>query len=536
MSFLEGKFWVSGLFLFLLLVAGSVFLAARNERAGGRGPSPSDAGSFGQGVVLGANSNAPTPAGAADAVAPVRSKAAQPFKLTLHSVDWPFLSNGEPAEEWAEFHSAEIGDVTGDGRDDLISVGQTEDPTSPWMLYVYPQLPNGTLGYPKRYPLDQNESFIGLSLADMNNDGVEDVVITRSKSIWLGLSGPAGVLSVVPLSSVVADKKEMVVAAVTLDVDRDGNQDVVGHLQAAYADLYDRSVDRRSRFRITYGDGRGGALRTEDFAVYGLLIDAGTWSEAHESELATSLVVNDLNNDGYADLAMASRRSDMVAQQVPPFISIYINDRRGSFRDPQLIPANILSAENVPVLEYLATGDFNGDGREDLVGTSTGNRATIWTFLQTASGGFSTVPSYGKQTLDFAVALDGVDLDTDGRDDVVIGHSVMATVGYHLQKGGVLLGEVTTSLYTIAFADMRPTGVATGDLNSDGCTDVAVAMRFDGLQVLRGSNCGRRVVTGGVLKPRSRRTPLASPARPAAHRSATPIVRDSSSSQAPVMN
>lgn len=542
MRFWGIKLWSGGLLLPLL--AGGVFLILRNERVESRAAYSSEASGSVQTVVVGTDSSAVVRLSEAGAATSGSYETVQPFELTFHSVSWPFLSNGEPTVEGAVpgFESAVIGDVTGDGRDDLISVGLITQELggatpSPYKLYVYSQLPDGTLADPERYPLDPTDTFVGLSLADMNNDGVEDVVITHMQGIWLGLSGPGGALQVVRLSSTVADKKETHVAAVTLDLDGDGNQDVISHLQVAYYDQDDRSVDRRSRFRIIYGDGRGGALRSEDFGVYGLLIDAGTSSEVYEKENATSLVVNDLNNDGYADLAMASRRSDfLITPKTRPFISIYLNDRLGRFRDPQLIPVSHLNDENLPIVDILATGDFNGDGRNDLVGTYGLPQATLWTFLQTASGGFNAFPDYGKLTHHLPGALNGVDLDTDGRDDVVVGHAISLTaghpysltIGHYLQKGGSLLDEVKTGLPIEAYAmgGLNQTGVAAGDLNSDGCTDLAVAGGAHGLMVLHGSNCIRAAVTGGVLKPRSRANPMASPDRPASRPSTRPIVRD----------
>lgn len=541
MRFWGIKLWSGG--LLLLLLAGGVFLILRNERVESRAAYSSEVSGSVQKVVVGADSNAVVRLSKAGAATSGSYEAVQPFELTFHSVSWPFLSNGEPSVEGAlpEFHGAVIGDVTGDGRDDLISVGLIKQelggPTpSPYKLYVYPQLPDGTLADPERYPLDPTDTFVGLFLADMNNDGVEDVVITHMQGIWLGLSGPGEALQVVRLSSTVADKKETHVAAVTLDLDGDGNQDVISRLQVSYYGQDDRSVDRRSRFRIIYGDGRGGALRSEDFGVYGLLIDAGTSSEAYEKEDATSLVVNDLNNDGYADLALASRRSDvLITPKTRPFISIYLNDRLGRFRDSQHIPVNHLNDESFPIVDILATGDFNGDGRNDLVGTYGSPQATLWTFLQTTSGGFNAFPDYGKQTHHLPEALVGVDLDTDGRDDVVVGHAISLTaghpysltIGHYLQKGGSLLDEVKTGLPIEAYAlgGLSQTGVAAGDLNSDGCTDLAVAGEAHGLMVLHGSNC-IRAVAGGVLKPRSRPNPSASPSRPASRPSTRPIVRD----------
>lgn len=482
----------------LLVLVGAFFSVRHVNPANDQGPVPAaqilhDSGSN--------EMHARSPSSGYDnAVAPPDTKAANPFALTFTNGFLPFMRNGQPAQEWAEFHHAEVGDVTGDGRDDLISLGQTEDPTAPWMLYVYPQLPNGNLGPPNRYEVDGYDTIIGLSLADMNNDRTQDVVMTHSQGISLGLSGSDGLLRIVGLSSTIADNKDASVAAVTLDLDRDGNQDVVTHLSVRYGYEYDRSVDRRSRFRVVYGDGKGASQRSEDFGIFGVLYEPGTPYEAFDAEMATSLVAGDLDGDGETDLAMASRRANFGEQLNPPFISLYFNDRMGRFRAPRLIKANIGYGADLTVLEHLGIGDFNGDGRNDLVATPYENGAKIWVFLQTQAGVINEAANYNRNTLDIPVSLDGVDLDTDGRDDLLLGHSGWGAIGYHLQKGGSLLGEVVVGLSGFAGwqvdGSISKTGVATGDLNSDGCTDVAVAARYNGLQVFRGSNCVKAISSG----------------------------------------
>src|SRR5690606_7944871 len=94
----------------------------------------------------------------------------------------PFLADGSPAQLAAEFHHVAVGDVTGDGRDDLVSLGTTEDPGL-GMLYVFPQSAAGTLLSPVRYELEDGDAILGLSLADMDGDGTSDVIVTRGQGV-----------------------------------------------------------------------------------------------------------------------------------------------------------------------------------------------------------------------------------------------------------------------------------------------------------------------------------------------------------------
>jgi len=400
--------------------------------------------------------------------------------------------------EWAEFHHVMIGDVTGDGKDDLISYGETEDPVSPRMLYVYPQSPSGLLESARRFVIDGWDPVVGLSLADMNGDGVDDIVVTHAQGISLLLTSDSGGLSLQHVSSTEPDGLETNVAAVSLDVDQDGAMDLVSHLSVTHAESGNMTLDRRSRFRVLFGDGRGGVLRSEDTLHFG--VETGDYGH-YDKDSVTSLAIGDLNGDGLNDLVTASRKFVFADQQNPPFISIYENTGLGGFAEPFLISLADIGGE------YVGVGDFNGDGRKDLAVTDSSNITPIRVFHQRADG-FRPVPDYARRTGSISVSVNGADLDLDGRDDLLIGHSNWGLISHYLQGNGVIAEAVFTALS--GFAGYRLTGsistsgVASGDLNSDGCTDVAVAASFNGLQVFLGSDCAPRRVTGGRYPGRRR--------------------------------
>jgi hypothetical protein len=424
---------------------------------------------------------------------------ALPYGLVFTYGFLPLTLNGQSSPALAEFYHAQIGDVTGDGRDDLVSLGYVSDFPNDEVLHVYPQMPDGTLGAPDRYLVPQ-DIIIGLALADMNNDKTKDVVVTSMQRVSLALSDGHGKLRVVPFSSTTGDKKSIDLQATTLDLDRDGNLDVIAHLSAA--DSSDSTQDRRSRFRVFYGDGQGGTTRSGDFAIFGVEThDYG----AYDRETPTALVVKDVNRDGYQDIVMASRRFIFAEQQSPPFISFYANDRSGGFLAPIVMEANIPGETSAIVLENLSVGDFNDDGRQDIAAAPFSNFTDVYVFLQTAAGTFGATPSYSRQAGLLVKPMAGVDLDTDGQDDLLIGHSNVGQIGFHLQNDGMLGEETNVPLSGFAGYQLDggidPSSLATGDLNSDGCTDVAVAVTYNGLQVFMGQNCVRRIFTGGRLPP-----------------------------------
>lgn len=344
---------------------------------------------------------------------------------------------------WAS--AVAIGDVTGDGRNDVVlSTARYFDAVNDYQVFVFPQLADGTLGAPARYPYLQSANRNGLVLADLDEDGTLDVVVGHATGVTVFLADASGGL----LPGVVyAGVDANTLAA--MDVDRDGHQDVI-------------ALSWSSGATIFFGDGSGGLPRSQP-----LRTNAAGYND---------LGVGDLNDDGFPDLVV------MSGQAMLPDLTVHKHDGVSDF----LAPPDTYNVDALPP-GGLGVGDFDGDGRSDVVVSAWGNSPVeLWLLYQNASGELD--PPVAITTYDIPESVKVTDLDGDDRGDIVVIHGGWNRVGIYLQRSdGSLAPEV---LFPVPYAShYEPQGLAIGDFSGDGCVDVAIADYNSGLVTLRGQ-CG----------------------------------------------
>jgi hypothetical protein len=201
---------------------------------------------------------------------------------------------------------------------------------------------------------------------------------------------------------------------------------------------------------------------------------------ADTSELHNlDVATGDFNNDGKPDLLAAGRTS--------PFVELHLGDGGGGFGAG--LPVAGAAASN-----GVAAGFFNSDGNLDFAAAPfSGN--TLQVFLGNGNGTFAAPTTFPLPSGTTAALPLADDLTTDGRDElaVVDGRGASNAELSVLRFGPSGFVDTAGSPFDLGFSGGGAVpGLAAGDLNNDGNDDLAVADNAigGGVRVLLGNGDG----------------------------------------------
>jgi hypothetical protein len=329
--------------------------------------------------------------------------------------------------------SVATGDLNGDGKLDLVVTNSTDNTVSILLGDA-----DGTFSLPVDYPTGTYPASV--AIGDFNGDGNLDFVVTNENCVLVGtvaiISCESGTLSVFlgngdgTFQPKVDYSTGSGPASVAV---RDFNGD--GKLDLAVANLGDGTVS------IFLGNGDGTFQNQVVYPAVG---------NQTIGELQGSLAVADFNGDDNLDLAVGIGG-----------VAILLGNGNGTFQQPLEVSLPEGSATSV------AAGRFNNDSAIDLaVGAQVGG---VSIFLGNGDGTFTILGSYSG-----GPTLVAGDFNGDGKLDLVT-----PNVGYN---GGaiavaVLLGngDGTFQNGVLYGTGPGPAGLAAADFNGDGTLDLAVA-------------------------------------------------------------
>src|SRR5579862_1476928 len=285
-----------------------------------------------------------------------------------------------------------------------------------------------------------------LAVADFNGDGKPDVLEQGTGTLLVLLGNDDGTFQT-PISTPSGANLTNIAAA---DLNGDGKADVVGIFNGALL-VY-----------IGKGDGT---------------FNPGVSYQLGVTEDGVVLSFGDFNGDGITDIAVSVTYSN----DLPGTVLVFLGNGDGTFKAPKTTSTSMYFSGPA------VTGDFNGDGKVDLVigGLTNLNNLTGGLFLLLGNGdGTFQAPTVIIPT--GAGGLAAMDVNGDGKLDLILQGGPTAEIylgngdGTFSLASNYVLNFTSTagdqsSIRRLKSATTRttPTSIAIADFNLDGKLDIA---------------------------------------------------------------
>ncbi len=396
--------------------------------------------------------------------------------------------------------SVALVDVNGDGIPDIISAGNA--------VGVHLGLGRGRFRDPIVYSLSGTTS---LQVADFNQDGIPDLALSTGNGVALLFGtgdGHFGQQTVFRLGRVAG---RLAVA----DLNGDGRPDIAIEVDGALQILINPGFEKIERI-VTVpftplltkywpstvgldgaiplavdlnGDGKPDIALADTTGVFTFLGNGdGTFTLAGSYRInAFGIAAGDFDGDGKPDLVVG--RGDYVGNS---FVAVLRGRGDGTFD----APTDVYSTSSL--LPSLVVADFDRDGRNDIAVVENGrDRITVLRGTGPMTFAVSQVFSAGRSPFGMVVG----DFDGDGLPDLLAadnGHGAInatGTVSLFRGEGAGGFG-IAAGSSVIADSGRLPKPVVVADFDGDGVPDVAASNYTSGISIFLGKRNGLPALAG----------------------------------------
>ncbi len=295
---------------------------------------------------------------------------------------------------------------------------------------------------------------------DFNNDGKQDFIVedTVHDILYLYLGNGDGTFGSAQTIQLPTPSSTNGTVA-TADLNRDGNLDLVFPVS-----------ELSNSFNYTVGVMLGNGNGTFQAITY--IPDGHPINVIH---------IADVNGDGVPDVLADASQPDAPGATAGAFFDVLLGNGNGTFRNVGSL--NFGSNTYYPAINF-ALGDFNNDGKQDIVVTAGAYSTGPQLCLGNGDGTFQAC-SYAFGNVDTRYVVTS-DFNRDGKLDVMFLDSFGQYVTVYLGNGSG--GFTALPRITASFAG----GIAVSDFNGDGISDVVLttASPTNGFFYLQGNGDG----------------------------------------------